>query len=377
MAQRNTVLSIAKGIAIILMVIGHAEGPGLLTNFIYTFHMPLFFIAAGYFFNRERSLADPWSFISRRLKGLYVPMVKWSLIFLLLHNVWFHVGLLNEQWGNWTGGVTHPYTLSTALDRAWRIVTGMGGYDEFMAGAFWFFRGLLLSSIGFLLLSLVLDGRGPLKGTTRVTLAIMALTLVVVAIRVRFKITYCPFPNGGWRETWGIMFFGMGVLYRAWEHRLRDHWAVAMACGAFLCVAAWGHFSGMNNGARMIDIVTLPLTGAAGFVMVHYLASLIDSRGNRLRDWLVFIGDNTLWIFIFHIISFKLVSAVKIMWYGLDWGQMGCHMVIHDCRPDWFWVPYSIVGVALPLAGVTLARIVGARLARQKRVADEKMLEVD
>ena len=48
---RNTVIAIAKGIAIILMVIGHADAPGLLTNFIYTFHMPLFFMAAGYFFN--------------------------------------------------------------------------------------------------------------------------------------------------------------------------------------------------------------------------------------------------------------------------------------------------------------------------------------
>ena len=47
--KRDSVISITKGIAIILMVIGHAEAPELLTNFIYTFHMPLFFIAAGYF----------------------------------------------------------------------------------------------------------------------------------------------------------------------------------------------------------------------------------------------------------------------------------------------------------------------------------------
>ena len=38
MAQRNTVISITKAIAIILMVIGHAEAPGLITGAIYTFH---------------------------------------------------------------------------------------------------------------------------------------------------------------------------------------------------------------------------------------------------------------------------------------------------------------------------------------------------
>lgn len=366
MAKRNTVISISKGIAIILMVIGHAEGPGFLTSFIYTFHMPLFFIAAGYFFNRERSLADPWSFISKRLKGLYVPMVKWSLIFLLLHNLWFHIGLLNEQFGNWSGGVTHPYTLATAVDRAWRIVTGMGGYDEFMAGAFWFFRGLLLASVGFLLLSLVLDGRRGLGSPMRVTVAICLLALAVIAIRLTFKITYCPFPNGGWRETWGIFFFGLGVLYRAWESRIPDHWAIASVCAVFLGVAAWNHFSGMNNGARMQDIITLPLTGAAGFLLVHYVASLLDRRDTRLRRWLVFVGDNTLWIFIFHIISFKVVSVAKVMWYDLDWGQVGCHMVIHDCRPDWFWLFYTIAGVGIPLAGITLWRRAAAVITRRR-----------
>ena len=63
--MRNNVISICKGIAIILMVIGHAEVPDLLSNFIYVFHMPLFFIAAGYFFSRK-NVDDPWGFCSRR-----------------------------------------------------------------------------------------------------------------------------------------------------------------------------------------------------------------------------------------------------------------------------------------------------------------------
>ena len=109
MATRNYTISIVKGIGIILMVVGHAEAPWFITNFIYTFHMPLFFIAAGYFFSRKY-LSDPWTFISRRVKGLYVPFVTWAVIFLLLHNLWFRIGLLNEVYGNATGGVTHPYT---------------------------------------------------------------------------------------------------------------------------------------------------------------------------------------------------------------------------------------------------------------------------
>lgn len=138
---RNNVISICKGIAIILMVMGHAEPPTLISNFIYIFHMPLFFITAGYFFSRKY-LDDPWSFCVKRFKGLYVPFLKWSLVFLVLHNLWFDLGILNEQYGNWTGGVTHPYTWSQFFQRLFMIVTSMSGYDEFMAGAFWFFSGL-------------------------------------------------------------------------------------------------------------------------------------------------------------------------------------------------------------------------------------------
>lgn len=80
--NRNTTISILKGIAIILMVIGHAEAPEMLTNFIYTFHMPLFFMAAGYFFDRKY-LSQPGVFIGKRIKGLYLPFLKWSILLLL------------------------------------------------------------------------------------------------------------------------------------------------------------------------------------------------------------------------------------------------------------------------------------------------------
>ena len=357
---RNTVISICKAIAIILMVVGHAEAPGLLTCFIYTFHMPLFFIAAGYFFSR-RYLSDPWTFIRKRLTGLYFPFLKWSLLFLALHNVWFSLGILNEQYGNWTGGVTHPYTLRSALARLLMMLTGMAGYDEFMAGAFWFFRGLLIASIAFLLLYKFLDSRTRLRPEVCVGL-ICAAMLLLTALRVQFGLKISVVPNGAWRETWGIFFFGAGVLFRTWEARIRQHWGLTLGFFAFLCFAATQHFSGMNNGARMQDVLTLPLTGIAGFLMVRHIATLIDARDSKLRRLLVFIGDNTIVIFVFHIIAFKAVSLVKIAWYGLPFGQIGCHMVIHDYNGDLFWILYSVAGVAIPLLWLTAWRRLSARI---------------
>lgn len=346
--MRNNVISISKGIAIILMVVGHAEAPELLTNFIYTFHMPLFFITAGYFFN-TRYADDPWTFCTKRFRGLYVPFVKWSLLFLLLHNVFFHFGILNEQYGNWTGGVTHPYDLRNFIDRLIMIFTSMNGYDEFMAGAFWFFRGLLVASLLFLVFFLLIDRRFHLH-PEKIALIICAAALAFTALRIGFNLKLRYIPNGGMREIWGLFFFALGFLFHRYEERIKVNLPMFMVFLSLLCGAAWLHLSGMNNNGKMIDVLTLPITGAIGFLTVRYVAQFIDNKGHRLRDTLIFIGENTLYVFVFHIIAFKAVSLLKIWWYDLDFAQIGCHMVIHhNNHADLFWIAYSIAGVALPL----------------------------
>lgn len=347
--MRNNVISICKGIAIILMVMGHAEPPDLISNFIYIFHMPLFFITAGYFFSRKY-LADPWSFCVKRFKGLYIPFLKWSIVFLILHNLWFEIGLLNEQFGNWQGGVTHPYDTRQFFQRLFLIVTSMSGYDEFMAGAFWFFRGLLIASILFLIIYRLVDRNTRLTPIWSViTVCVLAIAFNAYRLGFGFKIT--NIPNGGLREIWGMFFFGVGVIYRHFEQRIGNRVWLSIVCLAVLCVGAWQHWCGMNNHGQLRDLATLPLTGIAGFVFIRHIAGTIESSAGFVCRLLTYIGENTLYVFIFHIISLKTVSALKIWWYGLDPRQIGCHMVIHyNNHEDLFWILYTIAGVGIPLA---------------------------
>lgn len=366
-AKRNTVISICKGLAIILMVVGHAEAPDLLTRVIYTFHMPLFFITAGYFFS-ARSAEDPWGFCARRFKGLYVPFLKWSLFFLVLHNILFHFGILNETYGNWTGGVTHPYSWHAVGSRLIKMLTGMAGYDEFLAGAFWFFRGLLVASVLFVALYRLVVGKGRVGHAQAATL-ICAGALAFTAFRIVGGYKISVIPNGGMREIWGLFFFGIGVLYRHFESRVKESFWLFLLYFILIFGAGWLHLSGMNHRGTLRDIWSLPLTGTVGFLMVHYAAKMLDRRHGRLRDMLVFVGDNTLYVLVFHILAYKAVSLIKIWHYGLEWGQMGCHMVIHDFRDDGYWILYSIAGVALPLLGVQAVRAIRRRFSQPKASA--------
>lgn len=76
------------------MVVGHKGCPDILARFIYLFHMPLFFFCSGYFFLPPQSNETFKKNIIKRIYGIYIPYVKWSIAFLLLHNFFYKIGTL-------------------------------------------------------------------------------------------------------------------------------------------------------------------------------------------------------------------------------------------------------------------------------------------
>ena len=360
--KRETVISICKGIAIILMVIAHAEAPGWLCKFIFEFHMPLFFITAGYFFSLKY-LNDEATFVKKRVKGLYWPFVKWAVFFLIIHNWMFDLGVLNETYGNEMGGVTHPYTWHQIQQNLWNIVTAMGGYDQFLCGAFWFFRGLFVASILYLIIYKVLDSS--LKSTRwkkAIPYLICLLMLLLCAWKTHQGLKVITLVQGGYRDMMGCFFFGCGFIFRQCADRYRQsmsrHYAAFWSSIVFaIVVFLFSKYltANMNWRSTFVQFLSLPLPAILGFLMTYNLSCWLDKHDNILKRFLVYTGDHTLYVFIFHIVSYKVVSLLKIWYYGLDPKQIGCHMVIHEhSQEDQFWILYTIAGVALPLIGIWL-----------------------
>ncbi len=86
--KRIDFIDVAKGIGIILVVLGHlnsAEQP--IRNFIYSFHMPLFFLLSGIFFNDK---TDIKTLLTKSVNGLLIPYIILvavdALVYVLMHN---------------------------------------------------------------------------------------------------------------------------------------------------------------------------------------------------------------------------------------------------------------------------------------------------
>ena len=80
--NRTQWLDTAKGIAIILMVLGHTSIPQPISNFIWSFHMPLFFIASGWVTNWNKYTIS--EYMLQKIRTLLIPFAIYSAIVLAI-----------------------------------------------------------------------------------------------------------------------------------------------------------------------------------------------------------------------------------------------------------------------------------------------------
>ena len=82
-AERLSWLDVLKGIGIIFVAIGHIYSNRTVFNWLYSFHMPLFFLAAGWVYKEKSILTD----IKRRIQTIVVPYFSFGLMVLLYWQV--------------------------------------------------------------------------------------------------------------------------------------------------------------------------------------------------------------------------------------------------------------------------------------------------
>lgn len=82
--ERKDYIDVAKGIGILLVVTGHLVCPDNLHNYIYSFHMPLFFILSGMLISYRNKIASKDT-IKRLFYQLMVPYFTFSLAYLFFY----------------------------------------------------------------------------------------------------------------------------------------------------------------------------------------------------------------------------------------------------------------------------------------------------
>ena len=138
-------IDIAKGIGIMLVVLGHTIVPGLrekydvanfLWTFIYSFHMPLFFFLSGYLFEHGlKRYADKKRFLLSKARKLLLPYLFFSVfayVFIALALKVSKLAVILQDGG---------YTASSVI----QALLGILSYHEHIDKHIWFCYALFVS----------------------------------------------------------------------------------------------------------------------------------------------------------------------------------------------------------------------------------------
>lgn len=322
--------SVLKAVCIILMVVGHSGAPQSISAFIYLFHMPAFFFISGYLF-KDKYLSEVKIYLKRKIKGLWWPYVKWSLIFLLMHNAFAYLNIYDTT-----------YSIQEILKKAGCIILMVGG-TEVLLGGFWFLKDLLIASIisFFALYTINLVCKKDIK----VKCIIIILILILVAYLM--SVSKYNVLSKGSRTFLGTAFFMSGYAYNKiinnkQKRGIYDRFLGLIGIALLIIISLF--YQG-SMGVKGIDIFIYYIVAMIGTLSIYCTSYFVRGKALSILDY---IGSNTLYILIFHFLSFKIVSLVKIMQYNLPIKYLSHFPVIFE-HNSYYWILYSIIGVIVPI----------------------------
>lgn len=227
-SDHNNSITIAKALGIFCMVIGHSGCPQYLFKTIYLFHMPLFSFCSGIFYKEISTRTNVEYYLKRRIKSLYLPFVKWSVLFLLLHNVFLLTGIYNSYYGFDGGSVF--YSISDVFQRLFMILFTMNGYEEILGG-FWFIRSLFVSCLLIAVVSYIF------RYDFRYKYWLLCVSFLVATIVIRRIVPNIEF----WREIsmgcLGAMFYLLGYLLMPFSCYWQNRYSFLICCFSFRFVS--------------------------------------------------------------------------------------------------------------------------------------------
>ena len=320
--MRNITIDIAKGLGILLVVLGHLGGNvgsqpeaiAFMKRFLYQFHVPLFFFLSGLFYKAD----ETWQvFLTKKIKRLYIPYLVANLIFLILD-----IGLrvicgiaiipINE--------IKHAIKLVLGI-----AVTPMGG-------ATWFLIALLKASVLFKLIDWSFKHNKFISGALSIALGLIGMSVYHDTSLV------------------ALFFFWFGVTTRDMFFQLASvrqglKWAGLLLTLAILLMIK--PYNQVDYSASLYSSIPLAIFGSiVGIVFILFLSDLIKNS-KFITKFFSFYGRKSMNILIGHFAAFKIVILFQVLITGASMQMILSHPC-YDISSYWSII-YFIAGITLPL----------------------------
>jgi len=290
MSKRIEYLDIARGIGILLVVLGHNDFEAIsvfVHQVIYSFHIPLFFFLSGYFINTSNSFFD---FFKKRFNSLLKPY--FFTIFLI-----YFTSVSFEKMG-----------FNMAITRIVKSLYGTGHYIDWVQ--LWFLPELFVVSLyAFLFITLLskLQNRWIRWG----------ILLATLALSLPFLKTFYPFTIsvfGKQYELYGLPF-GLDLVFlsgfffilgneirQVTFEKTFDNLFILIGTGAGLIILNSLFTYEIDFNIRQYEsFLVNTIEAILGILFILALSRQIELHTTRLASVFKYLGNISLIILLFHV----------------------------------------------------------------------------
>jgi fucose 4-O-acetylase-like acetyltransferase len=312
--KRYAELDIAKGIGILLVIVGHIQYIHLdFRNFIVAFHIPLFFIISGMLICIQQE--EQKSFVrtfQKKCKSILQPYFIFSVIFIGIQFFLYRLGF--------------SVTLDMIKENIYLTVIFYG------MSVLWFLGALFAGELAFLAV---------IKSCKKKwTAIVLILWLIISCIANRILQNYCTryeiYADHSYRYypvyffqmiiRTGIITFFIGIGFYLWEWKKKIQiipWLTGIV--GILCIAATVFISRKNGGVDLHYLVfhqegwyfSGAILGSIGVLAVSYAVK--EFAEFPLFKVLIFYGKNSLIVMMTHVDTYLMYVATILVMHFNPW----------------------------------------------------------
>jgi len=325
------------------MVLGHTTSP--FVNFIYLFHVALFFIISGYLFADRTylSLSSLFKHLLNIAKRLWLPFVIFVSALILLHNCFVDINFLtnNELFlqgsnGN-SWGLKNYYSLEQVFSKLLKAFSFSN--SEQLAGALWFLKALFLVSVFSALIRYTKNLLFKSDNKFYVYEAIVYSVILLLAYWGYINQSSCC------RIFSTLFLFYIGILISRYFKNLILNMRLFLFSFIMLLIFCYFNVKVDVGTSEHSSFLLFLLASIFGFIFVLNLSFLFSKR-EFVKNIFSYIGQNTLVILCFHFIAFKFVTLFQIYYYDLPMYRLASFPTYDN---GYYWIVYFMAGVVIPL----------------------------
>ena len=276
--KRLRYIDIAKRMAILCMVLGHTysmqEKPFIFI-WIYSFHMPLFFITSGILYRIKRSGEQKYSsLIQKKTKTLLIPYLIWNTIYQIF------ISILNFRGGK----------------NIW--LTNLQHIIYFNGSAMWFLPVMFIASLIFLV---------TIKN--KYLNIILGITLAIVGINM----PECSYMlEVVFRAFVGVIFIEIGYYF--YDMYINNFSKIILVIVIGLDILGVQKNGLVNLSDRLFNNPYIYIwTACLGTYIIYKLSIYLDKRNIRLLEYW---GKNSIKILCLHGFIIEIIRLVDYKIFG-------------------------------------------------------------